>query len=70
LADRMLADFEQQAARRGIIKVYLTTDAEHNDHVNSFYRKNGYTVECNFMQNGARSMQRYIKNIELKNHDE
>lgn len=69
LADRLLAGFEQKASEQGIMKVYLTTDAVNNDRVNSFYQKNGYFVECNFMQSGGRPMYRYIKDIGLKNNN-
>lgn len=70
LANRLLADFEKKAAQQGIRQVYLTTDAVNNDRVNSFYQKNGYLVECSFMQSGGRLMHRYIKNIGLKNNNE
>ncbi|MGB7480502.1 MAG: GNAT family N-acetyltransferase [Burkholderiaceae bacterium] len=70
LADQLLDGFEKKVAEQGIERVYLTTDAANNDRVNGFYRKNGYSVECRFTQNGGRPMLRYIKNIGLKNNDE
>jgi ribosomal protein S18 acetylase RimI-like enzyme len=64
LADRLLDSFERKVAEDGNGRIYLTTDAANNERVNAFYRKNGYSVECQFTQNGGRSMLRYIKILE------
>ncbi|SFA80127.1 Ribosomal protein S18 acetylase RimI [Collimonas sp. OK607] len=61
LGGQLLAGFEQEVLSKGLKFVYLTTDQENNDHVNSFYTKYGYKQESQFMQQGSRPMLRYIK---------
>lgn len=58
---RLLHDFENEAFRRGVDFVYLTTDEAGNDRVNKFYKNNGYLVESRFCQGASRTMLRYIK---------
>lgn len=50
--------FLQLARERGYRSVYLTTDAEKNDSVNSFYIKQGFTLEQTFVR-GNRKMNQY-----------
>lgn len=67
LAEKLLMAFESNAASKGAVGIYLTTDATNNDRVNAFYRKKGYEVESRFMQHGRRPMFRYIKKLTLGN---
>jgi len=64
LADRLLYSFEREVAKYGSRQVYLTTDADHNERVNTFYRKNGYKLDSQYKQGNGRLMYRYIKNLE------
>jgi len=55
----LLSKFEEIAFRYTDI-ISLTTDAENNNSVNSFYVKNGYQLINSFYQ-GKRKMNKYIK---------
>lgn len=57
----LLKCFEDEAFLKGSEFVFLTTDKVNNDHVNSFYRNNGYSIESIFTQVHGRHMLRYIK---------
>lgn len=54
----LIADFVNMARDRGYQSVYLTTDAEGNDRVNLFYKKQGFTLEQTFLS-GQRKMNQY-----------
>lgn len=54
----LIADFVNLARERGYQSVYLTTDAEGNDRVNLFYKKQGFTLEQTFLS-GQRKMNQY-----------
>jgi GNAT superfamily N-acetyltransferase len=56
---KLLTEFECLAFDFSKI-ISLTTDAEHNDFVNDFYRNNGYELNHTFFQ-GKRKMNYYIK---------
>lgn len=62
-AANLIAEFERIAASRGVDLVYLTTDAERNDRVNAFYKKQGYAIVDHFQQSGKRCMFRYEKRL-------
>jgi ribosomal protein S18 acetylase RimI-like enzyme len=51
--------FQDEAKKRGCKKVFLTTDAEGNEAVNSFYRKLGFTVERQYNTPEGRKMNEY-----------
>jgi ribosomal protein S18 acetylase RimI-like enzyme len=56
---KILLAFEEKAFFKNHL-ISLTTDAIGNDHVNSFYKKNGYLLYKEFTQ-GSRIMNLYIK---------
>jgi hypothetical protein len=55
----LLSKFEEIAFEFSDL-ISLTTDADGNDAVNSFYTKNGYKLQNSFFQ-GRRKMNYYIK---------
>jgi ribosomal protein S18 acetylase RimI-like enzyme len=57
----LLSNFEKVAFKFSAL-ISLTTDAENNDKVNSFYAKNGYELHNSFYQ-GKRKMNCYIKKL-------
>lgn len=57
----LLSNFEKIAFKFSAL-ISLTTDAENNDSVNSFYAKNGYELHHTFYQ-GKRKMNYYTKHI-------
>lgn len=57
----LLVNFESTVFSKKSPFVYLTTDKLNNDHVNTFYRHCGYSVEGEFTQSGGRKMLRYLK---------
>lgn len=57
----LLSNFEKVAFKFSAL-ISLTTDAENNDSVNSFYAKNGYELHHSLYQ-GKRKMNYYIKYI-------
>jgi ribosomal protein S18 acetylase RimI-like enzyme len=57
----LLSNFEKVAFKFSAL-ISLTTDAENNDAVNSFYAKNGYELH-NVLYQGKRKMNYYIKHI-------
>lgn len=63
IAGRLLADFEERARRLGASSVVLTTDALENDRAIGFYRKHGYRVIQEFLQDGRRRMLLMSKDI-------
>jgi GNAT superfamily N-acetyltransferase len=58
---RLLVDgWLSEARRRGASLGYLTTDAEGNEAVNSFYSRRGWKVESVFLTPEGRRMNRYV----------
>ena len=55
-AGRLLGAFEQMALRQGATHIYLTTDQDHNERAQNFYKRHGYGVEACFHQDGRRPM--------------
>lgn len=55
-AGRLLGAFEQMALRQGATHIYLTTDQDHNERAQNFYKRHGYGVEACFHQDGQRPM--------------
>jgi ribosomal protein S18 acetylase RimI-like enzyme len=51
--------FQDEAKKRGCKRVFLTTDADGNEAVNSFYRKLGFTVERLYNTPEGRNMNEY-----------
>jgi GNAT superfamily N-acetyltransferase len=52
----LLVAFEQIALRKRATYVYLTTDQEHNERAQNFYKRHGYGVAECFHQDGQRAM--------------
>ena len=50
----------EEARRRGACGCYLTTDAEGNNAVNSFYQKTGWRLESSYVTKEGRRMNRYV----------
>jgi ribosomal protein S18 acetylase RimI-like enzyme len=51
--------FCRQAEARRSGYVYLTTDQNHNDRINAFYRKCGFGIESSSRRKNGRVMNRY-----------
>jgi hypothetical protein len=49
-----------EARERGAVGCYLTTDAQNNDAVNSFYVSLGWMLESSYLTPEGRKMNRYI----------
>ena len=56
LGKKLLVDYEERVKCLGCVSLYLTTDMNENDGVVTFYERNGYGVESEFMQAGGRKM--------------
>lgn len=56
---RLVQAFLDIARERGCKKVFLTTDRDSNDAVNSFYRKLGFTIERQYVTPEGRRMNEY-----------
>lgn len=52
--------FMEEVKRRGGNGVFLTTDADHNDKVNRFYQKLGFSMESSHVTPEGRKMNRYV----------
>lgn len=63
IGKELVKAFLNEAARRSLRQVDLTTDSEENDEVNQFYRNLGFNGERNFETPEGRSMTEYV--IEL-----
>lgn len=50
----------EEVRRRGACGCYLTTDAEGNNAVNSFYQKIGWRLESSYVTREGRKMNRYV----------
>jgi ribosomal protein S18 acetylase RimI-like enzyme len=57
----LLEAFENEALKRGINKIALTTDYNNNDGVIAFYKKSGYEVFYEFITYPNRKMYKFIK---------
>ena len=56
----LLHGWVEEARRRGAPGCYLTTDAEGNEAVNSFYQKIGWRLESSYSSREGRRMNRYV----------
>lgn len=59
----LLAAFIARARGLGLSAITLTTDADHNDAVNEFYRRVGFQLERTFAQRDGRRMNKYLLTI-------
>lgn len=63
IGSKVLAEFEKFCKTNNLSYVTLSTDADNNDSVNSFYQKNEYKLTGTFCQGERRKMNLYIKEI-------
>lgn len=56
---KLVQAFVDEAKRRGCKKVFLTTDRDNNDRINSFYLKLGFVVERQYVTPEGRRMNEY-----------
>jgi ribosomal protein S18 acetylase RimI-like enzyme len=61
---RLLRAWMAEARRRGAPCAFLTTDAEHNDTVNGFYRSHGWVLDQRIVTRHGRIMNRYVTRLE------
>lgn len=59
----LLMETEELVRGSGCRYLYLTTDANGNEAVVGFYKKNGYEIESSFLQSKEREMLRFIKKL-------
>lgn len=55
----LVAEFLNEARKRGCRQVFLTTDLDGNDRVNRFYQKNGFTIKRQYATPQGRRMNEY-----------
>lgn len=60
---KLLMDYESTVKKIGCESLYLTTDKSGNDGVISFYKRNGYSVESEFIQADGREMLTLMKKL-------
>ena len=56
---KLVQAFLKESKRRGCNRVFLTTDQDHNDAVNAFYVKHGFSVKRRFVTPEGRRMNEY-----------
>lgn len=56
---KLVRAFLEEAKKRGCNKVFLTTDRDKNDSVNSFYEKLGFSIERQYVTPEGRRMNEY-----------
>ncbi|MCX7993308.1 MAG: GNAT family N-acetyltransferase [Fimbriimonadales bacterium] len=61
---QLVLAFLERARERGVAEVVLTTDAHHNDAVNAFYQKLGFTCMRQFWHTPERLMNEYRIRLE------
>lgn len=64
IGKRLVTSFIEECKRRGATKIYLTTDAEQNEHVNAFYKDMGFQVGRIFRTPEKRLMNEYWYEIQ------
>lgn len=57
----LIENFEYEMKKKGVDKIYLTTDRDCNEKVNKFYEKCGWSLEKCIESPGHRFMNVYIK---------
>lgn len=59
----LINNFEEEATKRGCVKISLTTDAENNENVFEFYKRSGYNIFYQFITYPNRIMYKMIKEL-------
>jgi ubiquinone/menaquinone biosynthesis C-methylase UbiE/ribosomal protein S18 acetylase RimI-like enzyme len=70
IGQRLVTAFCQGLVKRGIHQVCLTTDREHNDRTNSFYRRLGFDIARFFVTPEGRVMNEYYMHLDGENQQE
>ncbi len=60
---KLIEEFLDKAKKRGCKRVFLTTDHDQNDTVNSFYQKLGFNIERQYVMPEGRRMNEYWINV-------
>lgn len=63
LGKKLLVDYEECVKSLGCVSLYLTTDNDGNDGVVTFYKRNGYGIESEFVQADGRKMLTLFKKL-------
>jgi ribosomal protein S18 acetylase RimI-like enzyme len=59
IGEKLVQRFLEEAEQRGCKRVFLTTDRDHNDAVNAFYKKLGFRIERQYVTPEGRRMNEY-----------
>jgi GNAT superfamily N-acetyltransferase len=59
----VLKSFEEEATKRSLKKIWLTTDFGENERANSFYLKMNYNLFMTFVNSNKRHMNLYVKEL-------
>lgn len=60
----LLTAYCDEASKRGVRYVYLTTDRDANDPANRFYVRHSFTVESEIQRRNGRVMIRYVRTLD------
>jgi len=63
VSDLVLKEFEAEALKRKLKKIWLTTDFADNERANSFYLKMNYKLFASFVNSQKRKMNLYVKEL-------
>ena len=66
IGQALVKTWVEEVKRRGCTGCYLTTDANDNDKINSFYQKLGWNIESTYTTPEGRVMNRYILDLPEK----
>ena len=61
---RLVEAYLEEAQRRGMPGVFLTTDRDDNEVVNGFYQRLGWTIDSTFVTPQGRHMNRYVRDFD------
>lgn len=56
----LISGWVEEARRRGAAGCYLSTDADENEAVNSFYQRSGWQMASSYVSREGRRMNRYV----------
>lgn len=63
---QLLEAWTGEVLSRGVRAAYLTTDADDNDPVNRFYRRQGWVLSDRYTTHEGRSMNLYTKRLDVR----
>jgi ribosomal protein S18 acetylase RimI-like enzyme len=64
IGGKLISAYCEEASRRGLRFVYLTTDRDDNESSNLFYRRHGFQTESQIRRPNGRTMLRYVRALE------